>query len=93
MEGGIIFALSAALYGEVTIRDGRVQQSNFHDYRVVRMSEAPEIEVHLIEMREDPGAVGETGVPPLAPAVANAVSVATGEPVRSLPLVARRGER
>lgn len=86
MEGGIIFGLSAALKGAITLRDGRVEQSNFHDYPIVRMPEAPAIDVHLVTSREDPKGVGETSLPPIAPAVANAVFAATGRRIRELPL-------
>ena len=85
MEGGIVYALSAALRGAITLERGRVKQSNFNDYPVLRMSEMPRIEVHIVESTDDPHGVGEPGVPPLAPAVANAVAVATGRPVRKLP--------
>jgi isoquinoline 1-oxidoreductase beta subunit len=78
--------LSALLHGEITLQDGRVQQSNFHDYPVVRMIEAPRIEVHIVGSTEDPTGVGEPGVPPLAPAVCNALFRATGKKVRSLPV-------
>jgi len=86
MESAIIFGLSAALYGEITIKEGRVMQSNFHDYAVLRMNEAPGIEVEIIKSAEPPEGVGEPGVPPIAPAVANAVFVLTGRRLRSLPL-------
>lgn len=86
MEGGIVFGLSAALKEAITIADGRVEQHNFNDYPVLRMSEVPAIEVYLIDSADDPGGVGETSVPPIAPAVANAVSGATGVPVRRLPI-------
>jgi isoquinoline 1-oxidoreductase subunit beta len=86
LEGGVIFGLSAALYGEITLRDGRVQQSNFHDYKPVRMYEAPAVEVHIVPSTENPSGVGEPGVPPVAPAVANAVFAATGQRLRRLPL-------
>ncbi|MFZ6691492.1 molybdopterin cofactor-binding domain-containing protein [Undibacterium sp. SXout20W] len=86
MESAIIFGLSAALYGEITIKDGRVVQSNFHDYAVLRMNEAPQIEVEIIKSAEAPEGVGEPGVPPIAPAVANAVFSLTGKRLRSLPL-------
>jgi isoquinoline 1-oxidoreductase subunit beta len=86
MESGVVYALSAALYGEITLRDGRVQQSNFHDYRPVRLSESPSIEVHIVPSAEPPSGVGEPGVPPLAPAVANAVFAATGKRLRRLPM-------
>jgi len=86
MEGGILFGLSAALYGDITFKDGQVQQSNYHDYPVVRMNETPEIEVVIVESDESPTGVGEPGLPPLAPAVANAVFAATGKRLRQLPL-------
>jgi isoquinoline 1-oxidoreductase beta subunit len=86
VEGGINFGLSAALHEEVTLAAGRVQQSNFHDYPVLRMHEAPAIEVHLVHSAEPPTGAGEPGVPPIAPAVANAVFAATGKRIRSLPL-------
>ena len=86
MESGIVFGLSAALNGAITIDDGAVQQSNFHDYPVMRMSECPEIEVHIVESNEPPTGVGEPGLPPIAPAVANAVFMATGKRLRELPL-------
>jgi isoquinoline 1-oxidoreductase beta subunit len=86
MEGAIVWALSAALHGEITIQDGRAAQSNFDDYPVLRMREAPEVEVHIVPSLEPPTGVGEPGVPPLAPAVANAVFAATGKRIRNLPI-------
>ena len=86
MEGGIIFALTAALYGKISIVNGEVQESNFHDYKMLRMTESPEIVVDVIESSEPPSGVGEPGVPPLAGAVANAVSKITGKYFNSLPL-------
>lgn len=86
MEGGIIFALTAALYGEITIKDGIPQQTNFHDYQLLRMNEAPQIDVHIIASDEAPTGVGEPGVPPLASAVANAITAKTGQYFYSLPL-------
>lgn len=86
MEGGILFGLSAALYGEISIEDGAVRQSNFHDYRVLRMADSPAIDVHIISGGTEPSGVGEPGVPPIAPAVANAVYAATGTRLRTLPL-------
>ena len=86
VEGAILFGLSAALYGEVNVDGGKVTQSNFHDYRVVRMPESPEIDVVLMPRDAPPGGVGEVGTPPIAPAVANAVFKLTGRPVRALPL-------
>ena len=86
MEGGINFALTAALYGNITLKDGAVQQSNFHDYSMLRMPEAPQIVVDIADNQYDPTGVGEPGVPPLAPAVANALFAATGQRLRRLPL-------
>ncbi len=86
IESGIVFGLSAALYGRVTLKDGRVEQSNFHDYPILRMNEMPQIEVHIVDSNEKSGGVGEPGTPPIAPAVANALSSATGKPFRELPL-------
>jgi len=86
MEGGINFALTAALYGEITIKEGIPQQTNFHDYQLLRMNEAPQIDVHIIESDEKPTGVGEPGVPPLAAAVANAITAKTGQKFNKLPL-------
>ena len=87
IEGGVIFGLSAALYGRVTIAEGRIEQGNFDTYRVLRMREAPVIEVHVIESQEDPGGVGEPGTAGAIAAVANAVAAATGHRPLTLPLV------
>jgi isoquinoline 1-oxidoreductase beta subunit len=86
MQGGVIFGLTAALHGEVTIQNGRVVQNNFYDYEMVRMPDAPVVEVHIVPSAEPPGGVGEPGVPPIAPAVANAVFALTGQRLRALPL-------
>jgi isoquinoline 1-oxidoreductase subunit beta len=87
IEGGVIYGLSAALYGEITIKAGRVEQGNFHDYQVVRLADTPKIEVYLaLSGGKKWGGIGEPGTPPTAPAVANAVFAATGQRVRSLPL-------
>jgi len=86
MEGGVLFGIGAALWGEVTLKQGRVEQSNFHDYRVLRMNEAPSIEVHLVRNGEAPGGIGEPGTAVTAPALANALFAATGRRVRQLPL-------
>jgi isoquinoline 1-oxidoreductase beta subunit len=86
VEGAIDFGLTAALYGEVTVKNGRVEQSNFHDYRILRMNEAPVVEVHIIPNQEPPGGIGETGTSAIAPAVANAIFAATGKPLRVLPV-------
>src|SRR6478672_3424440 len=86
LEGGLIFGLTAALYGEITIDKGRVQQSNFHDYRMLRIDQAPKIEVHLIKSGEVPGGIGETGVTAGPPALRNAIFAATGVALRRLPI-------
>jgi len=86
MEGGIVFGLTAALKGRVTLERGRVKQSNFHDYPLLTMREMPVIEVHIVPSRLEPGGVGEPATPPIAPAVVNAVFAATGQRVRQLPL-------
>jgi len=85
MEGGIGFGLSAALYGAITLKDGRVEQSNFNNYRVLRMSEMPKVEVHIMPSSEKPTGVGEPGVAPVGPAVANAIFAATGKRVHAFP--------
>jgi isoquinoline 1-oxidoreductase beta subunit len=86
LEGAMAFGLSAALHGRITLHDGQVEQSNFHDYPVLRMDEMPAVEVHLVPSAEAPGGVGEPGTPPIAPAVANALFVLTGRRQRRLPL-------
>jgi isoquinoline 1-oxidoreductase beta subunit len=90
MEGGIGYGLGAALHNEITLEAGRVRQSNFHDYKPLRIEEMPRIEVHIVPSGENPTGVGEPGVPPIAPAVANALFQLTGERVHQLPL-ARAG--
>ncbi|GAB3245910.1 xanthine dehydrogenase family protein molybdopterin-binding subunit [Chitinimonas naiadis] len=86
MEGGIGFGLSAALHGSITLKAGATEQSNFHDYPVLRLPEMPKVEVHIVSSGEAPTGVGEPGVPPLAPAVANAIAAATGKRLSTLPL-------
>jgi CO/xanthine dehydrogenase Mo-binding subunit len=86
MESGIIFGLSAALHGEITIKDGRVEQTNFGDYRVLRMNEAPKIDVALVKSPEAPGGIGEPGTSCVMPALANAIFAATGRRIRKLPV-------
>jgi len=86
LQGGLIFGLTAALYGNITIDKGRVQQSNFNDYRMLRINEIPEIEVHLIKSGEAPGGIGETGVTAAPPALGNALYAATGIRLRRLPI-------
>ncbi len=90
MQSGIIFGASAALYGEITFKDGRVEQHNFNDYRALRMNEVPAIEVCLVKNTEPPGGVGEPGTSAVMPAVANAVFAATGKRIRKLPLTPER---
>ena len=87
MEGGIGFGLGAALYGAITVKDGRVEQSNFNSYRVLRMNEMPKVEVHIVPSTEAPTGVGEPGVAPLGPAVANALFAATGKRHYVFPLI------
>jgi CO/xanthine dehydrogenase Mo-binding subunit len=86
IESGIIFGLSAALKDAITFEAGSVQQSNFHDYRVLRLDETPEIEIYLVEEDDKPRGAGEPAVPPVAPAVANAIFALTGQRLRKLPL-------
>ncbi|HEV8264879.1 MAG TPA: xanthine dehydrogenase family protein molybdopterin-binding subunit [Gemmatimonadales bacterium] len=86
MQSAIVYGLTAALKGAITIDRGRVQQSNFHDYEMLRMSEMPVVEVHIVPSSDDPGGVGEPGTPPIAPAVANAIFAATGKRIRKLPI-------
>jgi isoquinoline 1-oxidoreductase subunit beta len=90
MEGAVVYGLGAVLYGQITLREGQVQQSNFHDYRALRMNEMPKVETYFLSSgnryTQEWGGVGEPGTPPLAPAIANAVFAATGKRIRSLPL-------
>lgn len=86
LQGGLIFGLTAALYGEVTVDGGRVQQSNFHDYRMLRIDQVPPIEVHIVPSGEAPGGIGETGATAGPPALRNAIYAATGIPLRRLPI-------
>jgi isoquinoline 1-oxidoreductase beta subunit len=86
IQGGLVFGLTAALYNEITIARGRVQQSNFNDYRMMRINETPAIEVHLIRNGEAPGGIGEPGTSIAGPALANALFAATGVRLRSLPV-------
>jgi len=87
VQGAVLMAIGTTLVGaEITLRDGRVEQSNFHDYTVPRMPDMPPIDVHIVPSGDPPTGVGEPGLPPMAPAIANAVYALTGEPVRSLPI-------
>jgi isoquinoline 1-oxidoreductase beta subunit len=89
VQSAIAFGLGAALESRITFKDGRVEQSNFDDYRVLRLPDMPQVEVHIVPSREKPGGVGEPGTPPIAPAVANAVAALTGQRLRELPLKLR----
>ncbi|MBN3802269.1 xanthine dehydrogenase family protein molybdopterin-binding subunit [Paraburkholderia sp. Ac-20336] len=86
VQGGIIFGITAALYSEITIKDGRVEQNNFTDYRMLRINETPPIDVHIVKSGEAPGGIGEPGTAALAPALANAIYAATGKRLRQLPV-------
>jgi isoquinoline 1-oxidoreductase subunit beta len=86
MESGIAYGLGAALYSELTMKEGRVLESNFHDYRVLRLNEMPQVDVYIVPSHEKSGGAGEPGTPPIAPAVANAVFALTGKRLRDLPL-------
>jgi isoquinoline 1-oxidoreductase beta subunit len=86
IEGGIMFGLTAALYGEITFKGGRVEQGNFDTYQMLRIDEAPRVEVHIVRNGEEPGGIGEPGTSAIAPAVANAVFAATGTRLRRLPI-------
>jgi isoquinoline 1-oxidoreductase beta subunit len=88
IQGGLVFGLSSALYNEITLEKGRVQQRNFNDYRMLRMNEMPRIDVEIVASDKAPGGIGETGTAISMPALANAVSAATGVRRRSLPLAA-----
>jgi len=86
IQSAIMFGITAALYGEITVKDGRVEQSNFHDYQILRMNQAPAVEVHIVQGREPPGGMGEAGTSAIVPAVTNAIFAATGKRLRKLPV-------
>jgi isoquinoline 1-oxidoreductase subunit beta len=86
IEGGIVFGLTATLKAEATLNEGRIQQSNFHDYPILQMNEMPLVEVYIVDSDKSPSGMGEMGVPPIAPAVANAVFAATGKRIRHIPI-------
>ena len=86
MEGGAVYALTAVYYGLITVDKGRVQQSNFHDYKMLRINEMPVVEVHILDSGAEVGGLGEPGVPSVAPAVCNAIYAATGKRIRALPI-------
>jgi isoquinoline 1-oxidoreductase subunit beta len=87
LKRGIAYGLSAALYGEIAIQGGRAVQSNFGNYRVVRINEMPAVETHIVAEGDPLGGIGEPGTPPIAPAVCNALLTLTGKPTRRLPIV------
>jgi len=88
IQSAIIFGITAAIHGQITLKDGRVEQSNFHDYQMLRVNEAPAIEVHIVQSSEAPGGMGECGTSAIAPAVTNAIFAATGKRLRMLPIQA-----
>ena len=86
LQSGVMFGVSAALFGKITLKGGRVEQSNFDSYQLIRMNEAPEIEVHIVKNREPPGGIGETGTSAIVPAIANAIFAATGKRLHKMPV-------
>src|ERR1700704_2594164 len=86
IQSAVIFGITAALYGEITLKDGRVEQTNFDSYQILRMNEAPAIEVHIVQNFEPPGGMGEAGTSAIVPAVTNAIYAATGKRMRKLPV-------
>jgi isoquinoline 1-oxidoreductase subunit beta len=86
IQGAIMFGITAALYGEITLKGGRVEQANFDTYQILRMNEAPAIEVHIVQSSEPPGGMGEAGTSAIVPAVTNAIFAATGKRLRKLPV-------
>jgi isoquinoline 1-oxidoreductase beta subunit len=86
IQSGIMFGATAALYGEITLKNGRVEQTNFDTYQMLRMNEAPTIEVHIVKSAEPPGGMGETGTSAIVPAIANAIFAATGKRLRKMPV-------
>ena len=90
LESGIVYGLTAALWGNITLRAGQVQQRNFNDQRVLRMNELPVLDVHVIASDARPGGIGEVAVPPVAPSICNAIFAATGKRLRSLPIATHK---
>ena len=86
IQSGVMFGITAALYGNITLKDGRVEQTNFDSYRILRMNEAPDVEVHIVQSQELPGGLGEAGTSAIIPAVTNAIFAATGKRLRKLPI-------
>ena len=93
VQSGIVYGLSAALYGAITLKDGRVQQSNFNNYKVLAMNKTPKIEVYIVSSQEAPTGVGEPATPPIAAAVGNAIFALTGKRIRRLPIEAKELEK
>jgi isoquinoline 1-oxidoreductase subunit beta len=85
IQSAVIFGITAALHGEITLKDGRVEQTNFDTYQMLRMNEAPAIEVHIVNSMEPPGGMGECGTSAIVPAIANAIFAATGTRLRKMP--------
>jgi isoquinoline 1-oxidoreductase beta subunit len=86
IQSAVMFGITAALHGEITLKDGRVEQTNFDSYQILRMNEAPDVEVHIVQSQEPPGGMGEAGTSAIVPAVANAIFAATGQRLRRLPV-------
>jgi isoquinoline 1-oxidoreductase beta subunit len=86
IQGAVMFGITAALYGEITLKDGRVEQGNFDSYQILRINEAPAVEVHIVESAATPGGMGEAGTSAIVPAVANAIFAATAKRLRKLPI-------
>jgi isoquinoline 1-oxidoreductase beta subunit len=86
IQSAVMFGITAAHYGEINLKDGRVEQSNFDDYQILRMNQAPAVEVHIVQSRESPGGMGEAGTSAIVPAVANAIFAATGKRLRKMPI-------
>ncbi len=86
MQGSIIIGLAAAFYGEITLKEGKIVQSNFPNYMMPKMAHSPQVEVHIMQNQEEPGGVGEPAVPPVLAALANAIFAVSGERVRTMPL-------
>ena len=89
MEGSIVYGLTSTLKGEITIEKGAVAQSNFHEFELLQMHEMPKVEIYIVPSLEPPGGAGEPGLPPVAPAVANAIFNATGKRIRKLPITSK----
>ena len=86
IQSAVMFGITAALYGEITLKDGRVEQTNFDSYQMLRMNEAPAVEVHIVQSSEPPGGMGEAGTSAIVPAVTNAIFAATGKRLRKMPV-------